>query len=1150
VTAWIIDGASLARHVDAGTYARGRELLVMQHVQDVELSGAGRNEWHIGAVVTGSKRSDSYDIDAHLVVDDTGHITSFSSTCTCPVGRRCKHAVAATLRAAQRSGKLEDSVPLSAAPFPILPSLQPSTGAARNAGLTRTASDSQHAQQDQALSQWLDLFEPAPSRMPLAHESDPQAPATEQIVFTLHERKSGAHPQWVLGWGFSRQKKSEGWLKLKRPDYLDWSGITGSTRNWIESITGAARLQPMGRFNYGVVYEALVHSDVMVQTLEQIATSGRLWAYDDATRSLVKALHWGDALPLQWSWQAVKPSRGSTPSLPRHASDIHAESLWQLQPLVLAEGQAPAKPGPGLRLLGHARPLYWQVDQGRIGEVVSQGLKPEQIGWLLQAPAVPTRALETHQLKLASVLGHVAMPPMLAVPRKIEGLRPELRLSLSLRQPAVAALAPVIAQFAWCYGDAEHRLMNLSNTVLVNDTQGKALIVRDIAAEQSIAQHLRTLGLHLQDGGAVYKAAQDNMDWLHWADEDFAPLRAIEGLTLALDSPLQGGLIEQQAAWDFVLGEDAPGQQWFDLSLGIRVAGEQLDLAPLLPAILSQLRRQVWPEWLYLPLADGRHVRLPSEELRPWLELLIQLHADERLGDSQARVSRMELLSLGAGAVWQGAQRIRRIAQSLHGACELPDVSVPVGLQAQLRPYQHRGLQWLQFLREHELGGILADDMGLGKTIQTLAHIQSEHEAARLDQPVLIIAPVSLMGNWRSEAQRFAPGLRVLVWHGAERHAQQKDWDDAQLVIAPYSLLQRERERWTARRWHLLVLDEAQHIKNANTQAAQVVHEINARQRLCLTGTPMENHLGELWSLFHALMPGFLGSARTFKELFRTPIEKQGDTEALERLRRRVRPFMLRRHKSEVAAELPAKQTLVQRVELQGAQANLYETIRLSTEKTVRDALSNQGLARSHIQILDALLKLRQVCCDPHLVKLPAAAKVKHSAKLELLMEMLPELIEQGRRVLVFSQFTSMLELIEAQLRLHKLTWVKLTGQSRNRSEIIDTFKNGDVPLFLISLKAGGVGLNLTEADTVIHYDPWWNPAAEDQATDRAHRIGQTQQVMVYKLVTQGTIEERMLAMQERKAALASGLYGDKALQSGPMFSESDLAELLKPLGV
>jgi SNF2 family DNA or RNA helicase len=388
-----------------------------------------------------------------------------------------------------------------------------------------------------------------------------------------------------------------------------------------------------------------------------------------------------------------------------------------------------------------------------------------------------------------------------------------------------------------------------------------------------------------------------------------------------------------------------------------------------------------------------------------------------------------------------------------------------------------------------------------------------------------------------------------LLLHGAARHEAAQDISQADIVLSPYSLLPRDKERWLTQQWSIVVLDEAQNIKNAHTDAAQVAYELPAGQRLCLSGTPMENHLGELWSLFHFLMPGFLGSARRFKELYRTPVEKHGDTEILAALSRRVTPFILRRTKKEVLKDLPDKIETLSMVSLEGQQADLYETIRLATEKSVREALSNQGLARSQIQVLDALLKLRQVCCDPRLVPTEAARKVKQSAKLELLMEILPEMLAEGRKVLLFSQFTSMLELIEEELAKRKIQWVKLTGQSKKRDDIIDQFTSGQVPLFLISLKAGGVGLNLPQADTVIHYDPWWNPAVENQATDRAHRIGQTSQVFVYKLVASGTIEERMLKLQERKAQLTNSMLDGAQMRKQPLFTEDDVAQLLKPLG-
>ena len=334
---------------------------------------------------------------------------------------------------------------------------------------------------------------------------------------------------------------------------------------------------------------------------------------------------------------------------------------------------------------------------------------------------------------------------------------------------------------------------------------------------------------------------------------------------------------------------------------------------------------------------------------------------------------------------------------------------------------------------------------------------------------------------------------------------------DHDLVLTTYPLLPRDQERLAEQSFHSLILDEAQTVKNPKSQAAAVVRALKADHRLCLTGTPMENHLGELWTQFDFLMPGFLGDQANFKRHWRTPIEQHRDRERHARLAQRIAPFMLRRRKQDVATELPPKTEIIKSVTLGEAQAQLYEGIRLAMEKRVRDAIAAQGLARSHITILDALLKLRQTCCDPRLLKLPAAARVKESAKLELLMDLLPEQLEEGRRILLFSQFTSMLALIETELDDRGIPYAKLTGQTRKRDEAIDAFRSGGVSLFLISLKAGGVGLNLTEADTVILYDPWWNPAVETQAADRAHRIGQDKPVFVYKLVTEQTVEERIL---------------------------------------
>ena len=797
----------------------------------------------------------------------------------------------------------------------------------------------------------------------------------------------------------------------------------------------------------------------------------------------------------------------------------------------------------------------------------------------------------------------------------LQGVRPIAHLHITpVHTESTEQLGLLRATLRFDYQGIFHYALHDHNPVLLertsswpgaHQTSAHLLLHRDLPAEHAAHNSLRALGLSGDSRGQFYLPFISNEQqqvWLQWLDSDFTTLQDA-GFTVTFEPRLASWIaraddlhahlepegLDLAAPGEAIESTDLSHSAFFSLSLGMHINGSRRNILPLLPELLAQLSSVMQgkpglaalspdagntlqlPPYIFLRQEGGSYLRLPCEQLRPWLQALLDLtgeRAAHKDGDFQGhslRLSRLETLRVGAALFdnqqaetrWKGADKLRETVSQLAGRSDLPDIDAPPNLKAALRPYQLEGLRWLQFLRSHRLGGILADDMGLGKTLQTLAHILTEKNAGRLDLPVLVMAPVSLMGNWHREAARFAPELRVLVLHGNQRHRGATRMGQYDIVVAPYSLLLRDSERWQAQHWHLVVLDEAQNIKNANSHAAKIVSRLTTRHRLCLSGTPMENHLGELWSLFNFLMPGFLGSQARFKALYRTPIEKHNDTERADKLRRRLTPFMLRRHKRDVAADLPEKQIAISSVELGDGQADLYETIRLSTAKTVREALGNKGLAQSQIQILDALLKLRQVCCDPRLVAVPAAQKVKQSAKLDLLMELLPEMIAEGRKVLLFSQFTSMLSLIEEELEKRGMAWTKLTGQSQNRDEIIDRFTSGAVPLFLISLKAGGVGLNLTQADTVIHYDPWWNPAAENQATDRAHRIGQTQRVMVYKLVAQGTIEERILDLQERKAALAESIYsgedsgGSSGGNSGGLsaLTETDLDALLQPLG-
>jgi SNF2 family DNA or RNA helicase len=588
-------------------------------------------------------------------------------------------------------------------------------------------------------------------------------------------------------------------------------------------------------------------------------------------------------------------------------------------------------------------------------------------------------------------------------------------------------------------------------------------------------------------------------------------------------------------------------REWFDLRLGVTVDGRAVNL---LPALIGYLQRAAGDsagqrdalcvaiaEQLLVRLEDGRYLPVPLARIQRIADTLVELCDPEHgLNEHHAltlpanQAGRLAQFGLEASApvVQSDDPSLLGLIDAVKNFSLIEPLAAPAHFPVTLRPYQEYGLGWLQFLRRHGLGGILADDMGLGKTVQTLAHLVIEKQAGRLRKPALIVAPVSVLGNWQQEIRRFAPALKLLVLHGAKRKERFASIGVADVILIGYPLLLMDGPLLMERDFSFVILDEAQTIKNPQAKVSQAAQALRAEHRLALTGTPMENHLGDLWSLFNFVQPGLLGERRQFQRLYRTPIENGGDVARAAALGRRVQPFLLRRTKDEVARDLPPKVQIVEVIELDERQRDFYDAIRLSVHRRVREAIEQRGLARSRLTVLNALLKLRQACCDPRLVNTDALTQLIPSAKLEWLTAALPELIAEGRRILLFSQFTSMLRLIETQVNASSIPYCLLTGETRNRSELVERFQAGGIPLFLISLKAGGTGLNLTAADTIIHYDPWWNPAVEAQATDRAHRIGQDKPVFVYKLIAQGTVEEKIMQLQADKHALVTQLYTEQ----------------------
>lgn len=574
------------------------------------------------------------------------------------------------------------------------------------------------------------------------------------------------------------------------------------------------------------------------------------------------------------------------------------------------------------------------------------------------------------------------------------------------------------------------------------------------------------------------------------------------------------------------------GEQWFDLSYELATpSGERFsgsDIQRLLRAGQNHLKRK-----------DGKVVVFETELLNEFQELMRDSNPKQmqpglyRMDRSQAGVlsSFSEEMGVNVGGdprwrEWAGGER--KLGRM---------VPVELGsLKGVLRPYQEQGVNWLHFLAQNSFGGILADEMGLGKTLQVLAFLRT----LKGKGPVLVVCPSSLTFNWRNEATKWTPEMRVLTIEGAARAGDFAKIPAVDLVITSYPLLRRDIESYRQLDFAAVFLDEAQHIKNPDSQNAQVASLLRAKHRFVMTGTPVENSVRDLWSLMNFLMPGYLGNRNDFKERYEQPIHKGEGQSEQSRLNRRIRPFLLRRCKKEVLHELPEKLEQVTYCELSTAQKEIYNKLATSTRQQLSELAGAKDKNKSRMLMLTALLRLRQAACDCRLLGLDDGVVTENpSSKLDLLEELIGEAIDGGHRVLVFSQFVTMLGFMKERLDASETAYCYLDGQTRDREAQVARFQSGEVPVFLISLKAGGTGLNLTAADTVIHFDPWWNPAVEAQATDRAHRIGQKKVVTSYKLIARDTVEEKILNLQlKKRAVIAATLESEQPLMEGLTMSE------------
>ncbi|MFL6128633.1 MAG: SNF2-related protein [Mycobacteriales bacterium] len=587
-------------------------------------------------------------------------------------------------------------------------------------------------------------------------------------------------------------------------------------------------------------------------------------------------------------------------------------------------------------------------------------------------------------------------------------------------------------------------------------------------------------------------------------------------------------------------GDEAPAGDWFDLSVSVTVDGESVPFSDLFVALAHR------QEWLLLP--SGTYFSLDREEFHRLAALIEEARAMQDAPPGTVRLSRFqaglwaELDRIGAvdgqAASWQESVR------SLGSAAERSELAAPEGLRAALRPYQLAGFNWLATLFEHRLGGVLADDMGLGKTVQALALVCHARESGLAREPFLVVAPTSVVANWAAEAARFAPGLSVTAVTETRRRRGASLADavaGADVVVTSYTLFRLEYADYEAVDWAGLVLDEAQFVKNHQSQSYQCVKRLPAPVKLAITGTPMENNLMELWSLLSVTAPGLFPSPGRFTDYYRTPIERDRDGERLAQLRRRVRPLMLRRTKEQVLPDLPDKQEQVIELELNPRHSRVYQTYLQRERQKVLGLLGD--LAGNRFEIFRSLTLLRQASLDAALVD-PKHSGIP-STKLDTMLEQVTGIVGEGHRTLVFSQFTRFLDAARRRLDAAGIRYCYLDGSTRNRAAIVAQFRAGAAPVFLISLKAGGFGLNLTEADYCILLDPWWNPATEAQAVDRVHRIGQTKKVMVYRLVAKDTIEQKVMALKAAKGALFDSVMRDAAFGSATL-DAADIRGLLE----
>ncbi|MGK2938506.1 MAG: SNF2-related protein [Solirubrobacteraceae bacterium] len=1071
------------------SYATSKRVLSFQwHAEEDALTG----------VVVGNGAI--YEVTAYFQEDPREYI---EGECTCPMGWNCKHVAALVVAAAGH-----------AAPGRSAASRQPASASPRRSSSAAPAP---------APPSWERSLR---ALLPSGQGSAPGEPLA--VALTLQPSGPGANMRVLAK--LMRRGARGGWINGS----LSWSSL----EPW--SLRGAPLRDD--------------HIDVARQLHEahRSATMSGRYSYASYSYGAEKQLDCTAIGPQLWTLLDLAQARGIEIFRSDHASatvrcdetavvviDVTrtaADGLAATARLAL-DGET----APDLRIAGflgdagHGA-LCLEGENGPMHLVRLRKPVPAKLQQMVMDGArldIPAADVDAFTTELCPALGAVA--PIVSADGSFtapEVSAPRLTLRAAYGEQHALSLG-----WAWTYriGDQERRV-----SLQVGAEQG----FRDHVAErQALTQlALPDLGHGLLDAAgrpAPGDVVLHGSDTMRATAEVLPALAAVDGVVV----DVTGEPADYRDVGEFVeigvsTAEIEGDQDWFDLGVSIRVEGLDVPFAEVFTALATGQST--------LLLDDGAHFSLLEPRLQSLRALIEEARALSDAPDHGLRLSRYqaglwaELAALGV--VTEQAAAWERQVEALHRLDALTDYEPPATLTAQLREYQLEGFRWLATLWDLGLGGILADDMGLGKTVQVLAMMLHARERDPDAGPFLVVAPTSVVPGWVAEAARFAPELRVSsITDTLRRSGRTLDEAvDADLVVTTYTLCRLEAEALATVPWAAVALDEAQFVKNHQAKTYRCVRELPARCKLAITGTPMENNLMELWALLSITAPGLFPDPARFGEQYSRPIERQGDTERLARLRQRIKPLVKRRTKELVAADLPPKQEQTLDIELHPGHRKLYDTQLQRERQKILGLLDD--LNRNRLTILRSLTILRQLSLHPVLVD------DKHHAvpcaKLTALTEQLDEVVAGGHRALVFSQFTGFLGLVRDHLDRHGIGYRYLDGRTRNRAEVLGAFKDGDDPVFLISLKAGGFGLNLTEADYCFLLDPWWNPAAEAQAIDRTHRIGQQRSVMVYRMIATGTIEEKVRALAERKAALFRGVMDDGDLFSSKLTAD-DIRELL-----